>query len=87
MSETAREKMSDSDFAGKVDWEGGVIDALDYGLHEDDLYAGKNSPLYKPWQKVRKAYAKVVDDIEELQDMIDVINANMEEEEEEEATS
>lgn len=36
------------DFAAKVEWEGGVIDALDYGLKPEDAPEGE---LRDPWQQ------------------------------------
>jgi hypothetical protein len=47
--------MTESDFAAKVEWEGGVIDALEYGLLPGDVEPGQ---LHDAWAAL---YAKYQD--------------------------
>lgn len=42
------------EFASKVDWEGGIFGALDYGLTEHGL--DRDSDLYELWADLRKKY-------------------------------
>lgn len=44
------ERMTDMEFVGKVEWEGGFVDALDYGLTHEHL-----SPDSKLYPVVREA--------------------------------
>jgi len=48
-------------FAGKVDWEGGVYAALEYGLSADELPEG-HPELEALWREMENKY----DELEEL---------------------
>lgn len=66
--------MSDTEFLGKIDWEGGVLGALEYGLRADML-TDPTSELGTLWKSLEKAWRKFeptlnlvegyVDDMEE----------------------
>lgn len=47
-----------ADVAAKVDWEGGITDALDYGLKVDDMPEG-DEELRHAWAALEAAYATV----------------------------
>lgn len=51
--------MTEADFIGKIEWEGGVLAALEYGLTEDDLEQ-KDTALYKSWRALRSAYQSLL---------------------------
>ena len=46
------------DFAAKVEWEGGVLESLDYGLTKEDVPEG-DTELYAAWEALEIAYSKV----------------------------
>ena len=48
--------MSIKDVADKVDWEGGVIAAIDWGISSEDI---DNQSLAKLWAEVENAYAAI----------------------------
>lgn len=48
--------MNGPDFAGKVQWEGGVVDALDYGLKHTDLDIGEDDELRQVWQELEQQW-------------------------------
>lgn len=72
------EYMDVDSFAAKVDWEGGVIDALDYGLKADDLDPAdeRSKPLREAWAEMERIYreafapavSKVRDLLQEIED-------------------
>lgn len=48
-------------FVAKVEWEGGVLQALDYGLHAEDLEETPESiPLREAWTALDIAYREHV---------------------------
>lgn len=50
-------EMNAQEFATKVDWEGGIVDALDYGLHADDLDDEPDTaPLKQAWAELERIY-------------------------------
>lgn len=53
--------MTVGDFAAKVEWEGGVVDALDYGLKADDLDPDDEAskPLREAWAEMERIYREV----------------------------
>jgi len=53
-------KMTDAQFAGKIDWEGGIIGALDYGLSADDL-ENQDGELATAWRKIEELYRPVIE--------------------------
>ena len=57
-----------ADFAGKVEWEGGVLEAIDYGLHAADVPDG-NDQLKQLWAQLEAGIAglnPLVTQIEQL---------------------
>lgn len=59
---TTPEKMSAEDFIGKIHTEGGILDALDYGLSTNDYDLPEDVKV--AWQKCIGAFA----DLDELMD-------------------
>ena len=47
--------LSDQEFALKVEWEGGVVDALDYGLRASDL-DDSNPTLKALWLDIEQQW-------------------------------
>jgi hypothetical protein len=66
-------EMSDLDFASKVEWEGGIIAALEYGLSEDHLEDGEESPLFAPWLDLRLKYEELAPLLDAVQDALDSV--------------
>lgn len=50
--------MTPEEFAAKVHWEGGVIDALEYGLKAEDM-DGSDPGLQTKWAVLVEQYAKI----------------------------
>lgn len=46
---------SRADVAGKVSWEGGIIEALEYGIHASHMPAGDDE-LTAAWQALEDAF-------------------------------
>jgi hypothetical protein len=62
------DQMSGEEFAVKVQWEGGVIDALEYGLRYEDIDPAEED-LRKMWAEAEGKYrdlALTVRDIEKV---------------------
>lgn len=51
----SKDGMTPQDFLSKVSWEGGVFEALQYGLHEDTL-DDSDPDLKENWRELRLAY-------------------------------
>ena len=47
--------MNEDEFLGKVEWEGGVLDALEYGLKAEHL-KDQNRTLFIQWRLLEKAW-------------------------------
>ena len=61
--------MSESEFAAKIEWEGGILAALEYGLRQDDLES-PNCPLGERWHEAQRIFREklqpAIAEIEEL---------------------
>jgi hypothetical protein len=44
------------DVGSKVDWEGGLVEALDYGIKADDMPEG-DTELIEAWTELQAAHA------------------------------
>lgn len=44
--------------AGKIDWEGGILESLDYGLTEEDMPEG-DTELREAWAELMAAFTYV----------------------------
>lgn len=65
---------------GKIEWEGGIMEALDYGLRVTDMPEG-DTELRDAWDKLGTAYhelAPLVDAVERLLDVPEEVRANRE---------
>jgi hypothetical protein len=66
------DKMTPQEFAQKVEWEGGVLDALEYGLKADDLDdSPEATDLYAEWFELQDAWKK-------LQRLLEPVEARIE---------
>lgn len=57
-----------SDLASKIEWEGGIFEALDYGIKAEDMPEG-DTELTAAWTELRAAYdraAKLAEKVEAL---------------------
>jgi len=65
------EPMTAADFASKVAWEGGVMEALDYGLDPSDAPEGPIrdawARLYQLWQQL----SPIADEVSRLLDGVE----------------
>lgn len=61
--------MSEEEFVAKIDWEGGVMSALEYGLRQDDLEE-PNTPLGHAWGELQMAYRALNPKIKVVEDLI-----------------
>ena len=67
------EPMTPEDFASKVNWEGGVMDALAYGLKPNDAPEG---PLRDLWTRAYELWEQLDPILEDLVTMLDEIYDN-----------
>lgn len=51
----------------KIEWEGGVLDAMDYGIRDDDI---EDEELATAWADMSLAYADLSDDIFEFEETL-----------------
>lgn len=69
--------MSAERFAAKVEWEGGITDALDYGLKADDLPEHSDDPLTADlraaWKALRSKWDALQDEIREVEEILEQI--------------
>lgn len=59
--------MNEQDFADKIDWEGGPLEALEYGLRSEELT--EDGALKDAWVALEQAwidFEPLVDDVVEL---------------------
>lgn len=62
--------MTPGEFAAKVDWEGGVLDALHYGLRADDI--DDSAPdLKRAWFRLQILWSQ------EIQPLLDVVEVEL----------
>lgn len=56
------------ELAGKIDWEGGLEDALDYGIKLDDLPEDDTElrTAWEPMQKAWEEFQRLADPVREL---------------------
>lgn len=59
--------MTESDFAAKVEWEGGITGALDYGLRAEDCRPGE---LRDAWEKLELKWAAMQEEMDEVREIL-----------------
>jgi hypothetical protein len=69
--------MSESAFAGKVEWEGGVTSALDYGLKPADAPEG---PIRDAWTRAYQLWQQLDPIISEINLLLDGVEHGDEDE-------
>lgn len=62
--------MSEQQFAAKVDYEGGVFGALEYGLTASDCVPG---PLHDAWAELEKGYAHVCAPLQKVEEALEAV--------------
>ena len=62
--------MNREDFIAKIDWEGGILGALDYGLRSEDC---DDPELKTTWQQLETWYNNMPKEAEEI-----IVNAMIE---------
>ena len=55
-TQMTREKYDRDLLASKIRWEGGVIAALDYGLHPEDI---GDPELRSAWERLQRLHAEI----------------------------
>lgn len=60
--------MTEAEFAGKVEWEGGVIAAIEYGLESSALRPGE---LKDAWAGLETAYAGIEVDLQYVESLLE----------------
>lgn len=60
------EKMSKEEWMQKAGWEGGILEALDYGLSEKDLSEKDDPVFYNTIKKANKQYRELLELIEDV---------------------
>lgn len=63
--------MTEDEFLGKIEYEGGVFDALDYGLRSDAL-EDPESELGVEWDAIREAFDKFCELADQFADKWDI---------------
>ena len=51
------DKLTEDEFLGKVEWEGGVLDALEYGMRAEMLI-DQDSELFERWNALEKEWRR-----------------------------
>lgn len=74
-----RHKMTEQDFASKIEWEGGITEALDYGLKSVDCEPGA---LHNAWKKLETKWAGIQKEMDTVQNILDEYSEEEDEEEE-----
>ncbi len=69
--------MTESAFAGKVEWEGGIFEALDYGLKPADVVEG---PLREAWTRLYQLWQQISPIADEVNRLLDGIERTDEDE-------
>lgn len=62
--------MTDEEFANKVDYEGGIFSALEYGLSAEDI-KDKEGALYTSWLELEAKYLELKPLCTRVQDNLD----------------
>lgn len=55
----------------KIDWEGGLLDAIEYGIRAEDMPEGDDE-LAKAWKKLEDAYNEVVPHAAQVSALLDL---------------
>lgn len=65
------EPMTAANFNGKIEWEGGIIEALDYGLKPTDAPEG---PLRDAWTRAYELWQQMEPVISEINALLEAID-------------
>jgi hypothetical protein len=61
---------SRADLFAKIEWEGGVVEACEYGIHADEMPEG-DTELAELWQKLEEAQKAVTPIADAIQALLD----------------
>ena len=75
-----RELMSAKDFAAKVEWEGGILEALDYGLKHTDLAADDPdaADLRAGWKTLEEMYEEMKPALHDMEGLLEGLEEDRE---------
>lgn len=71
--------MTEKDFAAKIEWEGGIPDALEYGLKSEDCEPGE---LRNAWKDLEDRWKTLQKPMSVVERILAAINSEDEDEEE-----
>lgn len=72
-----KKQMTPSEFIDKVECEGGILEALDYGLRAKDM--DDSDPSFKAaWQRLETKFDLMHGDLSEVESMIDCMDGDEE---------
>jgi hypothetical protein len=63
--------MTGAEFAGKIAWEDGVIEALVYGLKAEDLDLGEDDALRAAWAELQSMWVPFSVKVCRVEDMLE----------------
>lgn len=59
------------DFLAKIEWEGGAIEALEYGLRASDIDPTEDSNIRGAWERLEDLYEQMKPSVDEMQRLIE----------------
>lgn len=77
MSDDTTEYMGPFDFAAKIDWEGGIVGALDYGLQHTELDPDDDASitLRDAWRRLEHVYrGAFTDRVSEVREALEKVS-------------
>lgn len=69
--------MTEKDFAAKIEWEGGIPDALEYGLKSEDCEPGE---LHDAWKNLEVGWNSIQKAMKAVEGILDEIGGDEDEE-------
>lgn len=68
--------MTELEFASKIEWEGGPIEAVEYGLHSSEL--AEEGPLKDAWERFESVWqVHVVPALHNVESVLDGIDTDL----------
>jgi hypothetical protein len=67
MASTTR-KLSAAQLVAKVEWEGGVLDTIEYGIHSDEI---ADEGLASAWAEAEAAHTQLTKVVERITKLLD----------------
>jgi hypothetical protein len=69
-------KMLVADFVSKIEWEGGIIDALEYGLTAESLDEGEDDGLRSAWAELESMWLTVESQVRRIESLLEKYEEN-----------